>query len=107
MFSDNKFWHPGFSLQAFNSVNTDQKLALGNSTMPLFSSSTYYWIQSSYANKYKTILIYVSLETRKWIADDDKLICPIALGLDYWVVDNKLVSKNIRSSVIVIFHPSA
>lgn len=92
LYSNNEKWNPGFNYSAFTSLDGSRQLALAGAT-PFFSSSIYYWVQVEYGLKDRSVLIYGSPQVREWIVDDGAIVCPVLLGLDYWVTNEGLASS--------------
>lgn len=80
-------WNTGFNYNAFSNPDAGQLAMAGAS--PLFSGSIYYWVQAAISGEH---LVFGSPQVREWVVDYQGLGCPVALGLNYWMVDGVLRS---------------
>lgn len=83
-------WHLGFNYSAFSNKDSGQLAMAG--AAPFFSSSIYYWIQ---AEKSGGRLVFGSPQVREWMVDFNGVVCPVSLGLNYWVGDGVLGSDQL------------
>lgn len=84
-------WYTTYN--GFSNVLTGQDLHLNRST--IFAHYPYYFIYGkNYKIKGMNFLIFGSPTTETWLVLHEGIVCPVEVGLDYWIDNQSLVSSN-------------